>query len=392
MSEGTKEAHEAAWPDMFQSLQEAYAELSRTEHELEQRAAEIQETRDLFAQVIESMSEALFLLDVSGRVMRANRAAARLLEVEPEELEDEPFSEVSGNPDIPATPWEIAAQRREGREPTDFDAAVVTRSGAEVPALVSCSEVRDDGGNVRGVLVMARDVTERKAAQDRIRESLRQKEALLQELQHRVKNNLQLISSLLRLQARNEEDAGVRSALQDSRNRISALARLHDRLYQAGDLSSVEFGSYVRALTRELVGAVGGGSVRIDVDAEEVEIGVDTAIPCGLIVNELVTNSLEHAFPEGRSGEIRVRVETTSDGGMRIEVSDDGVGLERGVDSSGARSLGLTLIRTLARQIDADVDYAGEPGTRVRVTVPPSAKNDQENGGGDSDRPTGGIA
>lgn len=389
MTERARSAHEAAWPDMFESLQEAYAQLSKTEMELEHRASEIREARDLFVQVIESMSEALFLLDVSGTVVRANRTAAELLEADQDGLSGEPFSRVCGNPDIPSTPWEISEQRQKGREPTDFDAEVVTRSGARIPALVSCSEVRDEGGGIRGVLVMIRDVTERKAAQDRIREELRQKEALLQELHHRVKNNLQLITSLLGLQARKAESGQVRSALDDSRNRIRALARLHERLYRTEDMESVELGGYVRALARELIGAFGGENVRVDVEVESVQVSLDAAIPCGLIVNELVTNSLEHGFPDGRRGEIRVRVHATPEGAMRVEVSDDGVGLEDDeTGSSPAEALGLPLIETLAKQIDAELTTeSGGGGTRVHLTVPASAIRNSEPAGGEDRGP-----
>lgn len=373
MTEAPRRAHEAAWPDMFRSLQEAYAQLTRTEQELERQKSEIEEARDLFVQVIESMSEALFLLDLSGTVVRANRAAGRLLGARPEALAGEPFAEVCGNPDVPATPWEIEEWEREGKEPTDFDAEVVTRSGDRVPALLSCSMVRADGGAVRGVLVMIRDVTDRRAAQDRIRESLQQKEVLLREVHHRVKNNLQLVSSLLRLQSRRLDDPAESSVLREAWYRIGALARLHEHLYRDEDVSVVDFGGYLGTLTHELAGAFGGNSVRVEVEAEEIDVGLDTAIPCGLIVNELVTNSLEHAYPGGRSGTVTVRVKGTPEGGMIIDVADDGVGLPRDADAPESETLGLGLVRTLARQVRGEVTVEGDPGTRVRVAVPADA-------------------
>ncbi len=193
-------------------------------------------------------------------------------------------------------------------------------------------------------------------SEDALRSSLREKETLLKEIHHRVKNNLQVIASLLRLQARHLRDEQGRTMFDESQNRVHSIALVHEMLYQAGDLARVDFGEYLRTLTRHLADGWRGtaGNVDLRVDASEVQLAVDTAIPCGLIVTELVTNSLKHAFPKGASGTIQVTAARRSDGWLTLTVQDDGVGLPADFDLRRSSNLGLELVATLVRQLRAE--------------------------------------
>ena len=178
------------------------------------------------------------------------------------------------------------------------------------------------------------DITERKRAEERIKASLREKEVLLKEIHHRVKNNLQVISSLVSLQADGLADPTLRDLFQDVRDRVRSMALVHEKLYQSANLARVEFADYARSL---LALPLAGprrrrGRVRLTLDLEPVSLSVETAVPCGLILNELVSNALKHAFPGGRGGEVAVALHAGPDGRVRLRVRDNGVGLPAGLD------------------------------------------------------------
>jgi two-component sensor histidine kinase len=207
-----------------------------------------------------------------------------------------------------------------------------------------------------------------------IRASLREKETLLKEVHHRVKNNLQVIASLLRLQARYLRDEQARAIFEESQNRVHSISLVHEMLYRAGDLARVDFGNYLRTLTSHLAdGWSGGRNIALTVEASGVQLNVDTAIPCGLIVNELVTNAVKHAFPGGASGSVWVRATVESDGWLTLAVQDNGIGLPENLDLRRSSSLGLELVSTLSRQLRAKVDIRRGGGTAFEIRFQPPA-------------------
>ncbi len=211
-------------------------------------------------------------------------------------------------------------------------------------------------------------------SENAIRLSLREKETLLKEVHHRVKNNLQVIGSLLRLQARYLSDPQARAMFEESQNRVQSISLVHEMLYRAADLSRVDFGEYLRSLTSHLSDGLkrSGGSIEITVEAAGVQMAVDAAIPCGLIVNELVTNALKHAFPNGRSGFIRVTAILEPASWLKLKVQDNGIGMPESLDVRRSGSLGLELVNTLVRQLRATVELLREGGTafEIRFQVP----------------------
>lgn len=209
---------------------------------------------------------------------------------------------------------------------------------------------------------------ERGQAEGMLRQSLQEKEILLKEIHHRVKNNLQVVSSLLSLQARRAESGNAASDLNQSRNRIRTMALIHELLYQSQDLRQIDFQEYLTSLTRNLIRASSlSDHVSVTVDARSVRFDVDTAVPCGLIVNELVSNALQHAFDPGREGRIEVTVRHLKDNSYTLSVGDDGCGLLEGIDVQTSDSLGLVLVRALTRQLQGSLDILDGPGTCFRI-------------------------
>lgn len=204
---------------------------------------------------------------------------------------------------------------------------------------------------------------------------LSEKEVLLKEVHHRVKNNLQVISSLLNLQASQIADARVKSALRESQNRVRSMALIHEKLYQSANLAEVDFAAYLRNLVSFLSQSYRerANSVDIVVRAAALQLDLETAIPCGLIVNELVSNALKHAFPDGRAGVITVSLEPIAEGQMCLVVADDGVGIPADAGRADGTSLGLSLVRTLVDQIGGSLTITSEVGAAFRICFSPSA-------------------
>ncbi len=200
--------------------------------------------------------------------------------------------------------------------------------------------------------------------------SLKEKEVLLREIHHRVKNNMQVISSLLKLQSRNVKDKQQIEMLKESQNRIKAMALIHEKLYRSKDLANIDFNDYIKNLVNDLFLSykVSTGKVALKMNIETVSFGIDTAIPCGLIVNELVSNSLKYAFPKGKDGEIKISLRTLEEGDIELIVSDNGVSIPKDLDFRNTESLGLRLITNLAeKQLQGKVELNRNKGTEFQI-------------------------
>jgi PAS domain S-box-containing protein len=222
----------------------------------------------------------------------------------------------------------------------------------------------DEADRIIGTTGTLNDITARKEAEDRIAASLREKELLLKEVNHRVKNNMQVICSLLNLQAGQVEDAAVREMFAEAQNRIASMALVHEKLYQSSDLGQIDFADYLRELTDNLKGLQGSRTrnIRLELATPPLRLGIDTAIPCGLIINELVTNAYKHAFPNDGVGRVAIALERVNGSQLRLEVTDDGRGLPPGFDLQQTRSLGLKLVNTLARQLRGTLEVQSGRG------------------------------
>ena len=217
--------------------------------------------------------------------------------------------------------------------------------------------------------VVVQDITERKIGEEKIHAQLAEKEVLLKEIHHRVKNNLQIISSLLHLQSRQVEDESVLAIFNDSQHRVRSMALIHEELYKSEDLANIDFEGYLSSLTHNLMQSYGVDENRIELrtHVKDVYFGIDTAVPLGLIVNELVSNAIKHAFPGDRAGVIDISLDTDEEEKFRLSVDDDGVGIPADTDLVNPSSLGLKLVSTLASQLHSQLTMDGNSGTRFTI-------------------------
>jgi two-component sensor histidine kinase len=222
-----------------------------------------------------------------------------------------------------------------------------------------------------------REIAERLRAEEQIRASLQEKELLLKEIHHRVKNNLQVISSLLNLQSKSIEEPSSLEMFKESQNRIRSMALIHEKLYRSDDLVRIDFGEYVRNLAAFLVRSYrsSAGPVSLKVDVRDVALGIDSAVPFGLIINELVSNALKHAFPpdslDGKQGEICAQLHSDSDC-VTLIIRDNGVGVPKDFEFQHTESLGMQLVNTLVNQLDGDIELNSNGGTEFKITFPTS--------------------
>jgi PAS domain S-box-containing protein len=212
-----------------------------------------------------------------------------------------------------------------------------------------------------------REIAERVHAEAKIKASLKEKEILLQEIHHRVKNNLQVISSLLNLQSQGIQDKKTLEVFQESQNRIRSMALIHEKLYRSSDLARVDFAEYIRNLASFLIRSYRSRAVRLDLQAADIYLSIDNAVPCGLIVNELISNALKHAFVDGREGEICVLMQQLADQRVKLVVRDNGVGLPKDVDYMNTGSLGLQLVTMLVQQLDGTIEIRNNVGAEFVI-------------------------
>ncbi len=244
------------------------------------------------------------------------------------------------------------------------------KDGSYVDVFDSGLFLMDDSGKAVRMLGTMTNITERKRAEAQIAASLKEKEVLLKEIHHRVKNNLQVISSLLNLQAVGVKDERILELLRESQNRIRSMALIHERLYKSENLARIDFGEYLRSLVGFLARSYSIPDVEVKIHVKSISLSVNTAIPCGLIVNELVSNALKYAFPGGIAGQVDVSLTLMNDTSGVLSVADNGVGFPQEIDFRSTKTLGLQLINTLTMQINGSIELIRDQGTTFSITFP----------------------
>ena len=230
--------------------------------------------------------------------------------------------------------------------------------------------VRGSNGKITGYIGTVHDITGMKQINQELVKSLEEKELMLKEIHHRVKNNLQVVSSLLRMQSETVTDKSAIEHLKISEQRVKSMALIHQQLYKTQDLSRINFRDYVNELCMYLYYAytISAGKVNLSVDVNDINFGIDTALPCGLIINELITNSLKHAFPGDMTGKVEIKLFKNAACKNVLTIKDNGIGMKKDFDADKSGTLGMKLVNTLSEQLEAELEIIHEGGLEVKIT------------------------
>jgi PAS domain S-box-containing protein len=336
---------------------------------------ELRESEERFRTIFENAGIGMALVDDEGRFLKVNTSLCAMLDYSEAELMDLGFMEVT-HPDDREPAWDRYLDLIAGSgDSYQVEKRYLRKDGRVIWAQLTASVLCIPSAAC-SVIGMVEDITSRRAQEDLIRRSLDEKEALLKELHHRVKNNLQLITSLLSLQGASSPTGpagdAVRSALLDASGRVGAMAGVHELVYLSEDFSAIEFGAYMESIARGLVAAAPNRNVSLHLELDEARIPLEMAIPCGLIVNEAMSNLLKYAYPAGWAAEREASLSLSRDGegSLKILIRDRGVGLPEGVSRAEVEGLGFKIMRILAEQIDGRLSISSGEGVTVQVAFP----------------------
>lgn len=352
-----------------------HARLMKERYEIDRQKAEetIQRVQEFYKSVLEGIIDGVWVSDKDDVISYANRGMGVIAGVSPDQIVGsrlfEDFSE-----DLLKYFSPLYQKARETLQTLSYDSIpVVTPAGRQsyqsgwlIPKI--------EEGKFDGMIVTVEDVTEKKQIERRLRKSLQEKEVLIKEIHHRVKNNLQVVGTLLRLQSETVGEKRYADLFKTSSDRIRSIALVHEMLYQSKDYAAVNLKRYLEMLSSSLLRShdIDYNRIRLDLDSLDIEISMTTAIPCGLIANELITNALEHAFPNGEKGRIILKLGLTGVDEIELIISDNGIGVPDDIDLMTTRSMGLYLVRILAQdQLHGSIEMDRTKGTRFTIRFSP---------------------
>jgi PAS domain S-box-containing protein len=326
----------------------------------------LKESEEKFRLVAE-LAPVFILIHQGGNWIYANSVSQQISGFTPDELCRTPFWEIAA-PEAQPGAKEWGLRLLDGRPaPTRDEIPIRTRDGKSVWVDVAAGKI--EIGGKPAVITAGVDITQRRADEEAIKASLAEKEVLLREIHHRVKNNMQVIISLINLQAKRVSDPAGLQMLKDAQRRIFSMALVHEKLYQSDDFSHINMASYIQGLIAHVFHTLHVDTTRVavrtDIGGEFLDI--NTALPCGLLITELVSNALEHAFPEERTGTVKIAFRRGREGRFTLTVGDDGVGLPRGLDIRNTETLGLQLVMMLIDQLDGTIAVRTKKGTEFTV-------------------------
>jgi PAS domain S-box-containing protein len=312
------------------------------------------------------LSEATFeaiAVHRDGVLLHANEQFYEMCGYEPEELVGRNVIPLTVAPES----MEIVTQNIQSASTAPYDAIGMKKDGTHYPIEIRVKETEYDGKAVR--MVAIRDITERKRAEERINASLKEKEVLLSEIHHRVKNNLQTIVSLLNMSSMQADTQEARDLLREARAKVFTMALIHTQLYQEKQFNQIDMGKHVRQLINHLGQTYieKEKTIRAVVEASDVRLSINQAIPCGLVLNELVSNAFKHAFEDKHDGRIQVSLRYIDTDMVGIKVKDDGIGIPEDVDIGKPKTLGLELVHALVKQLMGVVQFSRDNGTEVNI-------------------------
>ncbi len=329
----------------------------------------LRDSEEKYRTLFNSDPDYTVLVGLDGVILDVNSATIDFTGLSKEELIGSNFAELyMFSAEDETLQLENFTQVIETQEVQTFQCKIFNKEG-EYSWIESKLVPLEKEDKIHSILVIATDVTDRKKATDKLESSLKEKEVLLKEIHHRVKNNMQIISSLLNLQTQHVyDDEIIIDVLKESQNRVKSMAMIHEKLYQSKDFTNIKFKDYIERLVSELFYSynINRDQIKQLLDVDDVLLNIETAVPCGLIISELVSNSLKHAFPSGRKGELKVSLRLQDDE-YHLSISDDGVGFPEDLDYKNTESLGLQLVNSLVGQIDGNIQLDKSKGTEFKI-------------------------
>jgi PAS domain S-box-containing protein len=334
-----------------------------------QAEAKLRDSEHRFRAIFEQAAVGMSWVNVEGQFLEVNQRLCELTGYTKAELLERTFHGITYPDDLEAN-LELDRQLFAGEISSySIEKRYIRKDGQLQWVNLTESLVRNSEGTIYNFAVIE-DISARKRAQEQIRASLIEKEVLLREIHHRVKNNLNIIHSLLNMQARTIQDRAMKNVLLDSQKRLQTMALIHEQLYQSETLAKIDFAEYIHRLVSNLFAAstLNYHLIQVEIQAEPVALNLETAISSGLIINELVTNAFKHAFPSNRAGTIRVEFYQDSEEKLHLLISDNGIGLPPDLNLQRTASLGMRLVLILAQQLRATFDVVRSNGTRFHLT------------------------
>ncbi|MBE9042271.1 PAS domain S-box protein [Oscillatoriales cyanobacterium LEGE 11467] len=335
-----------------------------------------QESEARFRAMFEQAAVGIVQNDLDGRFIRCNQKSGAILGYPCEELLAKTLKEISDPEDLALERDSIEQLLCDDIQTFSVEQRFIRKNGSIVWVNITVSLVRTSLGKPDYFISVMEDVSDRKAAlserqqaQAKLEASLYEKEILLKEIHHRVKNNLYIISNLLDLQSETLEDDISKKLFADSQNRLQTMALIHEQLYKSTDLATIDFTEYVRNLVNNLYYSYNttGGEIDVSIKADSLLVNLETAIPCGLLINELMTNSFKYAFPGETSGEITIQLYGDRDDKINLIVRDNGIGIPEEIDWQDTSSLGLRLVNILAEQLEGNIALDRQDGTSFHL-------------------------
>jgi len=319
----------------------------------------LKESEGRFRSVVESSTDAIIIGDNGMNIISWNMGARKIFGYTDEEIIGKHMTKI------------VPMEYRKEHENISTENITILEKPVEMEGLRFPMEILLTSWSMDGeqfCTAFIRDITRRKDVEGKIKSSFKEKEVLLKEIHHRVKNNMQIISSLISLQSDYAGNESTIKMFEDSKNRIRSMALIHEKLYQSEDISLIDFSDYIESLAGRLleVYGVAGMGIELHITAENIFLSIDSAIPCGLIINELVSNSVKHAFPEGRLGAVAIDM-NRQDGNYVLMVTDNGVGFPENIDFRNTESLGLQIVQTLTSQLGGKIELESNGGTRFKI-------------------------
>jgi len=320
----------------------------------------------LLGNAIESTTEMICITDLNNRFIFINKAFQEKYGYSESEILGKEVEILGSVKNLPEIHQIVFNDTKKGN--WEGELINTKKDGTEFPILLSTSQINDKDGAVTGYIGIARDITELKNDYDSLRHSLKEKEILLKEVYHRVKNNMQVISSLINIQLQTVTEPSASELLKETQNRIRIMQLIHEKLYKSQDLSKIDFSHYIRDLTDQLRRAYPiSKNIGLKIKSEGIYLGVDKAIPCGLIINELVSNVYKYAFKDSSKGEIYIELTSPESGKYLLIVKDNGAGIPGSINIHETESLGMMLVTTLTEQLEGSLELDRSHGTKFTI-------------------------